>query len=66
VAFCRVAMPLAALAPTRIAIHPADMRFEVLRREIARLLSWGRKHFVARAVELFGEKPTGRLEDRTP
>lgn len=64
VAFCRLAMSLAALAPTRIAIHPADMRFDVLRREIARLLSWGRKHFVARAVELFGEESAGRMEDR--
>jgi uncharacterized protein len=60
VAFCRIATPLAALAPTRIAIHPADMCFEVLRREVARLLSWGSGHFVHTASELFGEGFTGR------
>jgi predicted deacetylase len=53
VAFCRVATPLASVAPTRIAIHPADMRFAALRREVSRLLAWGSAHFVTRASELF-------------
>jgi predicted deacetylase len=48
VAFCRTATPLAALSPTRIAIHPADMRFALLRHEVRRLLAWGRGRFVSR------------------
>jgi len=54
VAFCKMARPLGALAPVRIAVHPADMRSAFLQREVARLLAWGREHFVARATELFG------------
>jgi uncharacterized protein len=46
VAFCRLATPFAALAPARIAIHPADMRHALLRREVARLLAWGSGQFV--------------------
>jgi predicted deacetylase len=37
-AYCRAALPLSTFLPTRIAIHPADMRFDLVRREIARLL----------------------------
>ncbi len=46
VGFCRVATPLAALVPTRIAIHPSDMRFALIRKEVERLLEWGKGHFV--------------------
>jgi predicted deacetylase len=52
VAFCRVATAFSALAPTRIAIHPLDMRSPSLRRELERLLSWGRGRSVSRAREL--------------
>jgi predicted deacetylase len=52
VAFCRVATPLAALAPARIAIHPADMRHALLRREVGRLLAWGKGRFVERGRDL--------------
>jgi len=52
VAFCRTATPLARLAPTRIAIHPSDMRSDSLRREVARLLSWARGRQVSRARQL--------------
>jgi predicted deacetylase len=56
IAFCRLATPLATRLPARIAIHPADMRFAVLRREVRRLLSWGRGQFVSRASELLLEE----------
>jgi predicted deacetylase len=52
VAFCRAATPLGALVRARIAIHPADMHHGLLRREIARLLAWGRGRFVARGADL--------------
>lgn len=54
VAWCRVARPARRVLPARIAIHPADMRFALLRREIAALLAWGRGDFVARGAELLG------------
>jgi hypothetical protein len=38
--------------PARIAIHPADMRFALLRGETRSLLSWARGDFVARGEEL--------------
>jgi hypothetical protein len=47
-----VATAFSALAPTRIAIHPLDMRSPSLRRELERLLSWGRGRSVSRAREL--------------
>jgi uncharacterized protein len=53
IAFCRAAAPLSALVPARIAIHPTDMRHALLRREVARLLSWDARRFVSRASELF-------------
>jgi predicted deacetylase len=53
VAWCRVARHGRAVLPTRIAIHPADMRFSMLRREAAALLKWGCGHFVHRAADLF-------------
>jgi predicted deacetylase len=52
VAWCRVAKHARALVPARIAIHPADMRFLALRREVERLLAWGRGDFVERGADL--------------
>lgn len=46
VAWCRVARPARRLLPARIAIHPADMRYALLRSEIESLLAWGEGHFV--------------------
>jgi predicted deacetylase len=53
VAWCRAAKYARALVPARIAIHPADMRFLSLRREIAQTLAWARGDFVACGAELF-------------
>ncbi len=52
VAYCRLARPLAALVPARIAIHPADMRFALLRHEVKRLLAWGAPDLVQRGAQL--------------
>jgi predicted deacetylase len=52
VAFCRLARHARAALPARIAIHPADLGFVLLRREIARLLEWARGDFVARGCDL--------------
>ncbi|HZU81435.1 MAG TPA: DUF2334 domain-containing protein [Polyangiaceae bacterium] len=52
VGWCRAARHARAAFPTRIAIHPADMRFLLLRREIARTLEWARGDFVARGRDL--------------
>nr|WP_276598816.1 polysaccharide deacetylase family protein [Nannocystis sp. SCPEA4] len=38
--YCRLARPARRLWPARVAIHPADMRHAVLRREIDGLLRW--------------------------
>ena len=54
VAWCKAARHARALVPARIAIHPADMRFRLLRREIERLLEWARGDVVDRAGALFG------------
>jgi predicted deacetylase len=54
VAWCKAARHARALVPVRIAIHPADMRFRLLRREIAQLLTWARGDVVDRASALFG------------
>lgn len=40
VAYCRVARPAARLVPGRVALHPADMRFALLRSEARSLLAW--------------------------
>jgi len=40
VAYCRLARPLARALPARVAMHPADMRFALLRRETRSLLAW--------------------------
>jgi hypothetical protein len=52
VGFNRVARYARALVPARIAIHPADMRVLLLRREVERLLSWAKGDFVARGADL--------------
>lgn len=46
VAWCRIARPARRFLPARIAIHPADMRFALLRSELESLLAWGRGDFV--------------------
>lgn len=50
VVYCRAALPLARFAPARIAIHPGDMRFMLVRRELERLLSLCRGRFVPRGA----------------
>ena len=40
VAWCRIAKYARAAVPARIAIHPADMRFALLRHETRQLLAW--------------------------
>jgi predicted deacetylase len=54
VAYCRLAKHARALFPARIAIHPADMRFALLRHEVKHLLAWGEGDFVARGTDLLG------------
>ncbi len=46
VAWCRIARPARRILPARIAIHPADMRYALLRGEIASLLAWAEGDFV--------------------
>jgi predicted deacetylase len=46
VAWCRLARPARRVVPARIAIHPADMRYTLLRSEIDSLLSWASGDFV--------------------
>jgi predicted deacetylase len=53
VAWCRAAKHARGLVPARIAIHPADMRVALLRRETQRLLAWGAGDYVTRAAALF-------------
>lgn len=52
VAWCRIARPARRLLPARIAIHPADMRFALLRHEVESLLAWGRNDFARTGAEL--------------
>lgn len=53
VAWCRLARPARAFLPARIAIHPADMRFALLRGEVESLLAWGRGDFAETGAALF-------------
>ena len=53
VAWCRAARPARRLLPTRIALHPGDMKSRVLRSEARDLLAWGRGDYVARGTDLF-------------
>ncbi len=52
VAWCRVAKHARALVPARIAIHPGDMRYRLVRSEIQSLLDWARGDVVARGADL--------------
>jgi len=40
VIYCRAVRPLRHLAPVRFAIHPADMRYALLRAETKKTLAW--------------------------
>lgn len=53
VAWCRLARPARRLLPARIAIHPADMRYALLRSEVSSLLDWGAGDFVPTGSALF-------------
>jgi predicted deacetylase len=53
VAWCRTAKVARAFGPARIAIHPGDMRYRLVRGEIERLLDWARGDVVARGIDLF-------------
>lgn len=46
VAWCRIARPARRVLPARIAIHPADMRYALLRSEVESLLAWGEGDYV--------------------
>lgn len=46
VAWCRIARPARRVLPARIAIHPADMRYALLRSEVEALLAWGEGDYV--------------------
>jgi predicted deacetylase len=54
VAWCRAAKHARAVMPARIAIHPGDMRYRLVRNEIADLLRWARGDFVERGADLLG------------
>ena len=56
VAWCRIARPARRLLPARIAIHPADMRFALLRTELESLLAWGEGDFVATGAALLTKR----------
>jgi predicted deacetylase len=53
VAWCRLARPARRMLPARIAIHPADMRYALLRSEVASLLKWASGDFVSKGEALF-------------
>jgi hypothetical protein len=54
VAWCRAAKHARAFMPARIAIHPGDMRYLLVRREVASMLDWARGDLVARGPDLLG------------
>lgn len=51
--FVRAATPARGFLPTRIAIHPGDMRSEMLRGEVTRVLAAARGSFTSSARALF-------------
>jgi predicted deacetylase len=53
-AYCRAAALASPLVPTRIAIHPMDLRHPTVRNELDLLLARLRPRFVPRASDLFG------------
>lgn len=52
VAYCRAAKHAEAFVPARVAIHPADMQFALLRAEIDAMLAWARGRTVDRGADL--------------
>lgn len=46
VAWCRVVRPARRIFPARLAIHPADMRYALLRSELESALAWASSDFV--------------------
>jgi predicted deacetylase len=67
VAWCRAAKHGRAFVPARIAIHPGDMRYRLVRGEIERLLEWAQGDFVARGTDLLGlekREITGRQGEK--
>jgi predicted deacetylase len=52
VAWCRIARPARRIVPARIAIHPADMKYALLRGEIESLLTWAEGDFVTTGAAL--------------
>jgi predicted deacetylase len=52
VAWCRIARYAGGVLPARIAIHPADLRVGVVRREVASLLAWGSRGRMVAGREL--------------
>jgi predicted deacetylase len=52
VSWCRVAKFARATLPARVAIHPGDMRFRLVREEVVRILNWARGDFLERGNEL--------------
>ena len=55
VAWCRIARPARRLLPARIAIHPADMKYALLRGEVESLLAWGEGDFVESGAALLAQ-----------
>ncbi|HVJ91454.1 MAG TPA: DUF2334 domain-containing protein [Labilithrix sp.] len=53
VAWCRLARPARRVLPARVAIHPADMRYALLRSEVVSLLRWASGDFAATGQALF-------------
>jgi uncharacterized protein len=54
VVWCRIAKHARFAFPARIAIHPKDMDFALLRRETQALLAWARGDVVERAASFLG------------
>jgi predicted deacetylase len=52
VAYCRVAKHGGRLLPARIAIHPKDMRYALLRHELRELFEWSKGHVVRTGSDL--------------
>jgi uncharacterized protein len=52
VAWCRVAKHARRALPARVAIHPGDMHFRLVRHEIVRMLDWAKDDFVERGQDL--------------
>jgi len=53
VAYCRAAKYARALLPARIAIHPGDMRFRLVRSEVESFLRWAEGDVMARSADFF-------------